>query len=496
MSDPPPGGDAGVSDSTRKCALCGEAFSGIVHSGCAGDRTVKEPRPPSTRAPIDALPPEAAEAAADPDRNLNHYVLVRQIGKGGMGTVWKAWDRNLARWVAIKFLLASDEDGVARFRREAQLAARLRHPNIAAIYEVGSAPSKQRGSTVDHYLAMEYIEGQTLAAARLTVPEALEIFLQVARAMEAAHRGGVIHRDLKPANIMITREKWPYVMDFGLAKALETESSLSASGAIMGTPAFMPPEQAEARPEEIDARSDVYSLGATLYAVLVGQAPFTGQNVMAILRKVALESPPSPCSIRPELPAPLGDLILRALAKNKKDRPQSAAAFAEDLSKCLSGTRLAELGAAPAPGKSGLFIGAGLLAAGGIAAAFYFIGDKPQPPSSTPAVVAPTVPEPRVVRRPVEFPKDSRETFNLRLAVHPFAEVSRILCDQESVTLAERVSPFLQSGLQIGDYEVTLRHPRLGERKVSIPRTSIKAGKTYVIWGQMENPAVQVSESP
>jgi serine/threonine-protein kinase len=165
-----------------------------------------------------------------------------------MGTVWKAWDRNLTRWVAIKFLLASDEDGVARFRREAQLAARLRHPNIAAIYEVGSAPSKQRGSATDHYLAMEFVDGQTLAAAKLEVPEALEIFLQVAKAMEAAHRGGVIHRDLKPANIMITREKWPYVMDFGLAKALETESSLSASGAIMGTPAFMPRNRPRAGP--------------------------------------------------------------------------------------------------------------------------------------------------------------------------------------------------------------------------------------------------------
>src|SRR6185436_9423175 len=139
------------------------------------------------------------------------------------------------------------------------------------------------------YLAMEYIDGQTLGSAKLTLPETLEIFHRVAKAMDAAHRGGVIHRDLKPANIMITQDKWPYVMDFGLAKALETESSLSVSGAVMGTPAYMPPEQAEGRIDEIDAQSDVYSLGATLYSVLLGRPPFSAQNVMSLLRKVSQE---------------------------------------------------------------------------------------------------------------------------------------------------------------------------------------------------------------
>jgi len=507
MSDPPPpGGDAGVSDSTRKCAHCGESYSGISHENCPGDRTVKDPRGPTTRAQIDAIPEEAAAAAADPDRALNQYVLVRQIGKGGMGTVWKAWDRTLTRWVAIKFLLASDEDGVARFRREAKLAARLRHPNIAAIYEVGTAPSKQRGTTVDHYLAMEYIDGQTLASAKLTLPETLEIFHRVAKAMDAAHRGGVIHRDLKPANIMITQDKWPYVMDFGLAKALETESSLSVSGAVMGTPAYMPPEQAEGRIDDIDAQSDLYSLGATLYSVLVGQAPFSAQNVMSLLRKVSQEQPPAPRSLKPDLPLEIEAVILKAMAKDKKDRHPNAAAFADDLTRCMTGTKVAELATSTReterPSKTGMFVGAGLAAAALIAAAIYFGAEKPKPAPATPSR-PPTSPEspvaapdPLPVRRPVEFPKDVVETFHLRVTVYPFPEVVKVLRDGEPVKLGETTAPFLESNLPVGDYELTLRHPRLGERKVTIAKSTIKGGRTYVLWGRMDGPTLQVSESP
>ncbi|HEV3029843.1 MAG TPA: serine/threonine-protein kinase, partial [Planctomycetota bacterium] len=231
----------------------------------------------NSKSRLDDIPAEAAPFVDDPTKLLGSYVLVKQIGKGGMGAVWKAWDKKLTRWVAIKFLLVSEDEDVARFQREAKLAARLRHPNIAPIYEVGEAPATQAGEQTRHYLAMEYIDGQTMSAAtNLPIAEILDLFMKVAQGIEAAHKAGVVHRDLKPANVMLTSDKWPYVMDFGLAKAIQAESSLSVSGAVMGTPAYMPPEQAQGQLDKIDGQSDVYSLGATMYAVLCKKQPFTG----------------------------------------------------------------------------------------------------------------------------------------------------------------------------------------------------------------------------
>jgi len=236
---------------------------------------------------LDEIPADALPFANDPSKQLGSYILVKQIGKGGMGTVWKAWDKKLTRWVAIKFLLVSEEEDVMRFQREAKLAARLRHPNIAPIYEVGESVATQAGEQTRHYLAMEYIDGQTmLSATNLPIAEILDLFMKVAQGIEAAHKAGVVHRDLKPANIMLTTDKWPYVMDFGLAKAIQAESSLSVSGAVMGTPAYMPPEQAQGQLDKIDGQSDIYSLGATMYAVLCKKQPFTGQTPMEILMKV------------------------------------------------------------------------------------------------------------------------------------------------------------------------------------------------------------------
>jgi len=294
-------------------------------------------KPPSSKSKLDDIPQEAAAFVEDPSRQLTNYILVKQIGKGGMGAVWKAWDKKLTRWVAIKFLLVSEEEDVLRFQREAKLAARLRHPNIAPIYEVGEAPATQAGSQARHYLAMEYIDGQTMAGAtEFPIPELLDIFMKVAQGMEAAHKAGVVHRDLKPANIMLTSDKWPYVMDFGLAKAIQAESSISVSGAVMGTPAYMPPEQAEGKLEEIDGTSDVYSLGATMYAVLCKKQPFTGQTPMQILMKVCKEDPPTLRSINPNVPEEVERIVLKCMAKEKADRYPSAQALADDLKRYLS----------------------------------------------------------------------------------------------------------------------------------------------------------------
>src|SRR5436190_1217371 len=311
-------------------------------------------KPPSSKSKLDDSPEEAAQYIDDLARQLGQYILVKQIGKGGMGAVWKAWDKKLTRWVAIKFLLVSEDEDVLRFQREAKLAARLRHPNIAPIYEVGEQLATNAGEQNRHYLAMEYIDGQTMSSATdLPIPEILDLFMKVAQGIEAAHKAGVVHRDLKPANIMLTSDKWPYVMDFGLAKAIQAESSLSVSGAVMGTPAYMPPEQAQGKLDEIDGRSDVYSLGATMYAVLCKKQPFTGQTPMEILMKVCKDDPPSLKSHVPEMPDEVEKIVLKAMAKEKADRYATAQALADDLKRYLSNQEI------EAKGPSSLKIAAG-----------------------------------------------------------------------------------------------------------------------------------------
>jgi predicted Ser/Thr protein kinase len=347
MAAPSPDDDQSIKlggDSTKKCVQCGSSYSGPEHQDCpALGATLKSS---SAGAPgafsskqqhIDDIPAEAAPFANDPSKHLNQYILVKQIGKGGMGAVFKAWDRRLTRWIAIKFLLAGEEEDVIRFQREAKLAARLRHPNIAPIYEVGEAPSTQAGSSARYFLAMEYIDGTSLASA-LSWPlnELLDIFVKVAQGVEAAHKAGVIHRDLKPQNVMLTSDKWPYVMDFGLAKAMQAESSLSVSGAVMGTPAYMPPEQAQGQLDQVDAQSDVYSLGATMYAVVCKKQPFSGQTPMEVLMKVCREEPIAPRKQNPELPEEVERIVLKAMAKEKADRYASSGALADDIKRYLS----------------------------------------------------------------------------------------------------------------------------------------------------------------
>ncbi len=380
-----------VEATSRQCPQCGTVYSGDKHS-CSSSGGGGLKKPPSSKSRIDDIPEEASALANDPSRQLNQYILVKQIGKGGMGTVWKAWDRRLTRWVAIKFLTASEEEDIIRFQREAKLAARLRHPNIAPIYEVGEAPAQQAGQNTRHYLAMEFIDGQSMAGVQLPLKDTLEIFVKVAQGVEAAHKNGVVHRDLKPQNIMLTTDHWPYVMDFGLAKALQTESSISVAGAVMGTPAFMPPEQAQGRLDDIDAQSDVYSLGATIYAVLTRKQPFGGQSPMDVLMKVCKEEPVPPRQHNPEIPGDVETIILKAMSKEKSDRYSSASDLASDLRRFLASEEIS----ARAPGtlklaarkvSRNLWPAAALLippAAGG-AVAFLATRQKSQPTPPPPA---------------------------------------------------------------------------------------------------------------
>jgi len=253
---------------------------------------------------------------------VGKFVPSEKLGAGASGEVWKARDTVLNRWVALKFLRGGDDEEVARFQREAQVAGRLSHPNIAAIHEVGEAGGRR-------YIAMQLVEGRTLRGWPVSERRrAVEMMRDAARAVAYAHSQGVVHRDLKPENLMVAGGH-VYVMDFGLARA-QGGAGVSVSGAILGTPAYMPPEQA--RGEKADARSDVYGLGATLHALLTGEPPFDGPSVFETLRRVQ-ESDPRPTRADADLDA----IVLRCLEKDRARRYATATELAEDLSRWLAG---------------------------------------------------------------------------------------------------------------------------------------------------------------
>lgn len=257
------------------------------------------------------------------------------LGQGGMGEVYKAWDPTLERAVALKILHSYSADSARRLLREARAQASLDHPNICRVYEVGEDPDQL-------YIAMQYIEGETLdqVAPRMTLEEQVRVVAQVAEAIHAAHRTGLIHRDLKPANILVEEtadaERWkPYVVDFGLVHQ-QDGTALTADGAVLGTPPYMAPEQAQGVVGAVDRRSDVYSLGATLYQLVTGEPVFSGSPMDLVLSTLHRE-PLHPRRLRPQLPADLATIILHCLEKEPRRRYPSARALAEDLRRFLDG---------------------------------------------------------------------------------------------------------------------------------------------------------------
>ena len=255
---------------------------------------------------------------------LGRYELRRRLGQGGMAEVYLAYDRRLRRQVAVKVLYGRDESFVRRFEREALSVGALSHNHILPLYDFGE-------QSPWYYLVMPYVEGGTLREyllkrKLLTLEEAASIIGQIASALQYAHDHGVVHRDVKPSNIMLRQDGYAYLVDFGLAKAITGDESLTTVGAMLGTPAYMAPEQSKGLS---DYRSDIYSLGVILYQMLTGRVPFTAESPIAISLKHIQTTPIPPSELNSGIPLSIEEIILKAMAKDRDERFQQASALSD-----------------------------------------------------------------------------------------------------------------------------------------------------------------------
>jgi len=270
-------------------------------------------------------------------QQFGEYELLQEIARGGMGVVFKARQVTLNRTVAVKMILGgllATPAEVDRFQAEAEAVARLDHPGIVPVFEIG----ENEGS---HFFSMGYVEGRSLTACLADGPlpptEAAQLVRTICDAVQYAHQHGVIHRDLKPANILIDTEGRPRVTDFGLAKSLLDDSGRTATGQVLGTPSFMPPEQAAGRLDSVGPAADVYSLGAVLYTLVAGRPPFQAASSVETLRQVLENDPPSPKSLNPVIPNDLETIVLKCLGKSIPERYPTAQDMGDDLQRFLDG---------------------------------------------------------------------------------------------------------------------------------------------------------------
>src|SRR3989442_4639443 len=315
---------------TKNCPDCGAALPADAPAGLTGDTPAFATRPDD--------PDHASRIALQGIVHFGDYELLEEIARGGMGVVYKARQRSLNRLVAVKMILAGQFAGkqlIQRFRGEVTAAALLQHPNIVAIHDVGIHEGQ-------HYFSMDYVEGENLsqlvANRPLAAAKAARYVKLIAEAIHYAHQQGILHRDLKPSNVIIdAATDQPRVTDFGLAKRLDSESSLTVTGQVLGSPNFMPPEQASSERGKVGRPSDVYGLGGILFYLLTARAPFQGDTLETTINQVLNAEPVSPRLLSPSVPRDLETICLKCLQKEPARRYQTAQNLVDELSRFLNG---------------------------------------------------------------------------------------------------------------------------------------------------------------